>query len=102
MSEILYRLRTTRGLSQQHLARTLGLSPSYLSLLERGKRPETIEVARRLANWLGIAPGLLLLETLDPQSLESGPRALVEEVQREFQQAFSSGDFTGLQRMLDQ
>jgi len=97
--EILYRLRGARGLSQDRMAQTLGISASYLSLLERGKRPATMKVMRTLANWLGVAPGLLLLQAMDPQSLESRPRRLVKDVQRVLQKSLYSGDFTPLEDM---
>ncbi len=92
------RLREARDLSQENVARRLAISSSYLSLLERGKRPPTMHVIRRLADWLDIAPGLLLLQSLEPETLEPRQRALVEEVQREFEKALSSNDFTSLQR----
>jgi transcriptional regulator with XRE-family HTH domain len=100
IGELLYRLRTTQAVSQNALAKALGLSPSYLSLLERGKRPASVQVVRRMAKWLGIAPGLILLETMEPDALETRPRALVEDVQKEFEKALSSGDFEALQRRL--
>lgn len=99
VGEILYRLRGTHGLSQDRLAEALGISASYLSLLERGKRPATMKVMRTLANWLGVAPGLLLLQSMDARNLEPRPRRLVRAVQRQVQKALSSGDFTALEEM---
>ncbi|HEV2423898.1 MAG TPA: helix-turn-helix transcriptional regulator [Terriglobia bacterium] len=99
VGEILYLLRGTRGLSQDRLAQALGISASYLSLLERGKRPATIKVMRTLANWLGVAPGLLILQSMDPGSLEIRPRRLVREIQRQMQKALASGNFTALEEV---
>lgn len=81
------------------MAQTLGISASYLSLLERGKRPPTMNVMRTLASWLGVAPGLLLLQAMDPDSLELRPRRLVKEVQRALKKCLSSGDFSTLEEM---
>lgn len=97
IGQILYHFRGVRGLSQDQMARALGFSASYLSLLERGKRPATMHVTRTLAKLLGVAPGLLLLQSLDPGQLEPHPRRLVREVQRQVQKALSSGDFTELE-----
>jgi tetratricopeptide (TPR) repeat protein len=54
----LRRLRLERGLSQTQLSAP-GVSPSYLSLLEAGKRAPTQVVVRRLADRLGCDVGLL-------------------------------------------
>lgn len=61
----LRRLRQERGLSQTQLA-DAGMSPSYISLLEAGKRPPTQAVIQRLAERLGC----------DPQLLTEGVRAV--------------------------
>ena len=100
IGELLYRLRMTQGASQDMLAQALGVSSSYLSLIERGKRPATIQVMRRVANWLGIAVGLLVLQSMEPGALEPQARALVKNIQREFEKALSSGDFACLQHRL--
>lgn len=97
IDELLYRLRMTHGASQDMLAKALGVSPSYLSLIERGKRPATIPLMRRVANWLGIAAGLVVLQSMEPSTLEPRARALVENIQRDFEKALSSGDFASLQ-----
>lgn len=50
--------RTSRGLSQAELAGT-GYSPSYISLLETGRRRPTARVIADLAGRLGLAPEVL-------------------------------------------
>ena len=45
--------RLKAGLSQEALAHAAGLHPTYVSLLERGKRAATIVVVERLARALG-------------------------------------------------
>jgi transcriptional regulator with XRE-family HTH domain len=99
IGEILYRIRGAQGLSQDEMAQKLGFSASYLSLLERGKRPATMHVMRTLASLLGVAPGLLLLQSMDPGSLESRPRRLVRDIQRQLHKALSSGDFTAVENI---
>ncbi len=50
----LRRLRRDRGLSQTEMAARLGISPSYLNLIEHRRRPLTERVASRAAAAFGI------------------------------------------------
>src|SRR5919107_4575340 len=43
------RLRRDLGLTQTRMAEDLGVSPSYLNLLERNQRPVTAQILLRLA-----------------------------------------------------
>jgi XRE family transcriptional regulator, fatty acid utilization regulator len=47
-------LRESRSMSQAQMARTLGLSPSYLNQLEHGSRPLTVPVLLRLTEVFGV------------------------------------------------
>ncbi|MFI5662442.1 short-chain fatty acyl-CoA regulator family protein [Streptomyces sp. NPDC051684] len=53
----LRRLRDERGFSQAELARTLGISPSYLNQMEHDARPLTVQVLLRLTEVFGVDPG---------------------------------------------
>ena len=48
-------LRSARGMSVEELARTVGISPHYLALLESGERAAEGAIARALARALGVA-----------------------------------------------
>src|SRR4051794_25205024 len=50
----LRRLRVRLGLSQTQMAAELGLSPSYLNLIERNQRPLTVQVLLKLSSVYGI------------------------------------------------
>src|SRR5215203_5591926 len=52
----LKRLRRDLNLSQARMAEELGLSPSYLNLMERNQRPITAQVLIRLANAYSLDP----------------------------------------------
>ncbi|MEV6700973.1 short-chain fatty acyl-CoA regulator family protein [Streptomyces sp. NPDC051453] len=52
----LRRLREERGMSQAELARTLGISPSYLNQMEHDSRPLTVPVLLRLTEVFGVDP----------------------------------------------
>ncbi|ODU04353.1 MAG: Cro/Cl family transcriptional regulator [Pseudonocardia sp. SCN 72-86] len=47
-------MRDTRGMSQAELARTLGISPSYLNQIEHGSRPLTVPVLLRITEVFGV------------------------------------------------
>lgn len=52
--------RTQRGLNQSELANIAGISVSYLSLLERGKRDPTISTTEGIANALKVPLSILV------------------------------------------
>ena len=46
-------MRQKEQLKQAQLAKLIGVSPSYLSLIERGKRRPSVEAAKRIGAVLG-------------------------------------------------
>lgn len=48
-------LREGLGMSQADLARSVGISPSYLAMIERGEREPDDAIRRSLARVLGVA-----------------------------------------------
>lgn len=48
-------LRETKGLAIESLARTVGISPSYLAMIESGERQPDAAIRRSLAWELGVA-----------------------------------------------
>ena len=48
-------LRQSRGISQEDLARSVGISPHYLAMIEKGERVAEGPIARGLAQALGVA-----------------------------------------------
>jgi DNA-binding XRE family transcriptional regulator len=48
-------LRQARGISLEELARSAGISPHYLALIEKGERVAEGPIARALAQTLGVA-----------------------------------------------
>ena len=48
-------LRQSRGMSQEDLARSVGISPAYLAMLESGERLAEGAIARALARAVGIS-----------------------------------------------
>jgi transcriptional regulator with XRE-family HTH domain len=54
------RFRAKKKLSQKALADRIGISVSYVSMLERGQRSPPLETIEKLAKALGVPPGTLL------------------------------------------
>lgn len=53
---VLRQIRLNAGLTQERLALDCGLDPTYISLLERGKRSPTLDTVWILAEHLGLSP----------------------------------------------
>ena len=54
------RLRSKNKLSQKALADKVGISVSYVSMLERGQRSPPLETIEKMAKALGVTPANLL------------------------------------------
>jgi transcriptional regulator with XRE-family HTH domain len=54
------RLRSKKALSQKALADKIGISVSYVSMLERGQRSPPLETIEKMAKALGVTPAALL------------------------------------------
>ena len=68
--------RTAAGLSQERLAEAAGLHPTYVSMLERGIRNPTLDVAARIAKALRISLPRLLEQAQNRRGAAKGKRAL--------------------------
>ncbi len=54
------KLRAKKRLSQKTLADKVGISVSYVSMLERGQRSPPLETIEKVAKALGVTPASLL------------------------------------------
>jgi transcriptional regulator with XRE-family HTH domain len=54
--------RRAKGLTQEALARSLGLSVAYVSLIERGGRNPPVTTVVAIARALGVSPREMLAE----------------------------------------
>ena len=54
------KLRSKKRLSQKALADKIGISVSYVSMLERGQRSPPLETIEKMAKALGVTPAALL------------------------------------------
>ncbi|HYE47875.1 MAG TPA: helix-turn-helix transcriptional regulator [Caulobacter sp.] len=71
-------LRTFNDLSQKDLADHLGLSYSYVSELESGKKQPTVEVVRKYGEYFRLRPSAILFFSEEIEGEERrGGKALV-------------------------
>lgn len=60
LGETLKRLRGIYGYSAQELSECLGISKSYLSEIENGKKKASIDLLQKYADLFGLRPSTLL------------------------------------------
>lgn len=66
-------IRTKKGITQDQLSEKVGISPKYLSSIERGKENPTLKTILSLADSLGVKPDefFIHLEIEDPEERKS-------------------------------
>lgn len=72
--------RTNRGLSQDDLARKVGLSASYISLIEKGDRDPAMSTAEKISNALGVPMSLLTFLAAEPGELKGVPEEVRDKL----------------------
>ena len=72
--------RTNLGLSQQDLAKKIGLSVSYISMIEQGKRDPTISNVQHISKALGVPMSLLTFLAAEPEELNRVPQELRDKL----------------------
>ena len=85
------RLRMERGLTQTAMAEGLGISPSYLNLIERNQRPLTVQLILKLAS----------VYRIDPHELQSETRGSVAALKEVFSDPLLAGELPGDQELID-
>ena len=79
-------VRQRSGLTQDQLAEQVGLSPKYISGIERGVENPTMDILIRLAKMLGVEPYDLFLfgeSEENEKALRKGIEKMVREADRE-------------------
>lgn len=73
--------REAKGLTQEQLAETVGLSSTHISVIERGVKAPKLETFVEIANALDVTSDSLLLDVLD-NSLQITSTELSEQIKR--------------------
>ena len=76
------RIRNAKGLTQTAMADGLGISPSYLNLIERNQRPLTVQLILKLASAYKI----------DPHELQGEARGSISALKEVFGDPLLSGE----------
>lgn len=71
--------RTKEGLTQEALAKKLGIEPTYLSALERGRKDPSVALLKKTAKVLGVAPEVIVWDAIDVDAdMNAQDRKIVE------------------------
>jgi predicted transcriptional regulator/DNA-binding XRE family transcriptional regulator len=85
------RIRTARGLTQTAMAEGLGISPSYLNLIERNQRPLTVQLILKLAS----------VYKVDPEELQGEARGSIAALREVFADPLLAGELPGDQELIE-
>jgi transcriptional regulator with XRE-family HTH domain len=79
LGKTIRKLRIDRGISQQDLARSADVTPSFLSLLENDHRRPSLIVLRRLATALNVPEEVVVWDAVElPTNLTESDRRMCE------------------------
>lgn len=76
------RQRLQLGWTQEHLARELGVSTSFVGHIERGSRKASIETLVAIAKCMNISTDYLLASSLERENVPAHPRPAPNDGQR--------------------
>jgi XRE family transcriptional regulator, fatty acid utilization regulator len=85
------RIRNGKGLTQTAMAEGLGISPSYLNLIERNQRPLTVQLLLRLASAYQV----------DPKELQGEAHGAVAQLKEVFADPLLAGELPGDQELIE-
>lgn len=86
-------LRIGRSISQGKLARNLGVTASYLSLVEHEKREPSLAFLKKVAQHFDVPVGFLLLHDVSADRLKPRQKKLFLEIRRNLLDYVLSPDF---------
>src|ERR1051325_7252480 len=87
----LRRLRNARGLTQTAMAEGLGISPSYLNLIERNQRPLTVQLILKLAS----------IYKVEPEELHGEARGSIAALREVFADPLLAGELPDSQELIE-
>ncbi|TCD16589.1 helix-turn-helix domain-containing protein [Oricola cellulosilytica] len=85
------RIRNQEGLTQTAMAAELGISPSYLNLIERNQRPLTVQLLLKLAS----------VYKIDLEELQSGGDTQLPQLKEMFADPLLAGELPGDQELVE-
>ena len=85
------RIRNGKGITQTAMAEGLGISPSYLNLIERNQRPLTVQLILRLASAYQV----------DPKELQGVAHSALPQLKEVFSDPLLIGELPGDQELIE-
>ncbi|MET3793871.1 helix-turn-helix domain-containing protein [Aquamicrobium terrae] len=85
------RIRNAKGLTQTAMAEGLGISPSYLNLIERNQRPLTVQLILRLAS----------VYKVEPEELQAEAGGSIAALREMFADPLLAGELPGEQELVE-
>lgn len=85
------RIRNAKGLTQTAMAEGLGISPSYLNLIERNQRPLTVQLILKLAS----------VYRIDPEELQTQSGGSIAALKEVFADPLLAGELPGDQELIE-
>jgi XRE family transcriptional regulator, fatty acid utilization regulator len=85
------RIRNQKGLTQTAMAEGLGISPSYLNLIERNQRPLTVQLILKLA----------AIYRVEPEELQSEAGTSIAALKEVFADPLLAGELPGNQELVE-
>lgn len=85
------RIRNAKGLTQTAMAEGLGISPSYLNLIERNQRPLTVQLILKLAS----------VYKVEPEELQGEARGSIAALKEVFSDPLLAGELPGDQELVE-
>lgn len=80
--EKLQHLRSRRGLTQEALGTYLGHSQAYVSKLESGQKPPTVELVISIADLFDVSTDYLLRDSVAVARADDTPKKSVRRIKR--------------------
>src|SRR5262245_28962797 len=85
------RIRNAKGLTQTAMAEGLGISPSYLNLIERNQRPLTVQLILKLAS----------VYKVEPEELQGEAPGSIAALKEVFSDPLLVGELPGDQELVE-
>jgi predicted transcriptional regulator/DNA-binding XRE family transcriptional regulator len=85
------RIRNQKGMTQTAMAEGLGISPSYLNLIERNQRPLTVQLILKLAS----------VYKVEPEELQGEARGSIAALNEVFADPLLAGELPGDQELIE-
>ena len=94
LGKILKRLRGLKGLNQNEVAKSVGVDPAYISMLESGKRDPSMKVLEGIAGKLECPVSVIMYLAETSETHEKCPEAMKEQASQILLEMVSSSEPT--------